>query len=955
MENWRPAHQQVFNAVSELLTDVNNIRDLKDDFSGLFEGRNNKPESQCEIEQYVTQLTEKLGDNASSQLAEYLLHPVEHYIESNWKNMDGFIADIASLLAVYYFVEHPDESLTQGVIKRLFWILEAYSEGTEIAPNLYYSEADVLQRYCFPNSYDCVRFLLLMQETPAINQALKVAFSGQHNRIIARKESDYAYESRNRSSHNLLGSLYSEFADVCQRLHSNNQFDYDWFKQAVLVHPELVRSYWLEPDIDEVKADSAFSSEFIKAYSTYLKQLVEELDPIENGYALSSIFDYSQTAGISWLKKGLGLIELIGIKATDLKNAYYSDDVSKAAYYLIRCPGLLKDETQAQLIAMLGEFKEATLLTALPYAGFARDAILIALGWQSLLPVQKMLFHWGKGNPATLDSCRDVCNSTSTNSGVIDRSAASEVLAAADDKALKKYIKAMNASSIDLKNYLVLLTAVKGWDKDKLEKKLVRHHQIGIKAYGLYAVEDEAELKARYLKFKQMHKEATQYGAERQANTQAAVKAGLKNLAQSAGYSDEIRMEWALEADIADDMVAFNQEHEAEDWTVSLEMAGLKAKIVVKKAGKPLKSVPPKVRKTQIYQAMRAAQDNVRSQASRFKNTLEEMMCQRDTISADELATLSRLPVVKGMLSQLILKSGTGFGFFNGTTDTLTGLSGEAVTIVDEPVIAHVYDLLKANILPQSQQAVVSQRLVQPFKQAFRELYVVTPAEIEAKHDSMRFAGHVVDGAIASRLFQGRNWTQYGGDWVEVFKRFPKQQCYAQVEFPESRHYLAEDDGPMDVIYFKRGNDKLLLEDVEPVVFSEVMRDIDLVASVAQLDDEYGRWSTESAQRRGELVLNLIQDLGLKQVRCEDNYAYIDGKLAQYRVHLGTGVIHIQLGNYLCIVPEGQASEDLYLPFADVDKRMAEIISKIFLLISDDQIKDETILSQINQCAAQSA
>ena len=37
----------------------------------------------------------------------------------------------------------------------------------------------------------------------------------------------------------------------------------------------------------------------------------------------------------------------------------------------------------------------------------------------------------------------------------------------------------------------------------------------------------------------------------------------------------------------------------------------------------------------------------------------------------------------------------------------------------------------------------------------------------------------------------------------------------------------------------------------------------------------------------------------------------------------------------------------LYLPFADVDKRMAEIVSKIFLLVSDDKITDKTILEQI--------
>jgi len=64
---------------------------------------------------------------------------------------------------------------------------------------------------------------------------------------------------------------------------------------------------------------------------------------------------------------------------------------------------------------------------------------------------------------------------------------------------------------------------------------------------------------------------------------------------------------------------------------------------------------------------------------------------------------------------------------------------------------------------------------------------------------------------------------------------------------------------------------------------------------------------------------------------------------------LGSGIIHIQPGNYLCIVPERKKEDPLYLPFADTDLRMAEILSKIFLLVSDDKITDETILEQIRQ------
>ena len=139
----------------------------------------------------------------------------------------------------------------------------------------------------------------------------------------------------------------------------------------------------------------------------------------------------------------------------------------------------------------------------------------------------------------------------------------------------------------------------------------------------------------------------------------------------------------------------------------------------------------------------------------------------------------------------------------------------------------------------------------------------------------------------------------------------------------------------------------ILLEKIEPLVFSEVMRDVDLIASVAQIGEDDVKWSTETAQRRTELIVTLMKDIGLNQVRCEGNFAYIEGKLANYRIHLGSGVIHIQPGNYLCIVPERTKKDDLYLPFADTDLRMAEILSKIFLLISDYKIKGELILSQI--------
>ncbi len=129
------------------------------------------------------------------------------------------------------------------------------------------------------------------------------------------------------------------------------------------------------------------------------------------------------------------------------------------------------------------------------------------------------------------------------------------------------------------------------------------------------------------------------------------------------------------------------------------------------------------------------------------------------------------------------------------------------------------------------------------------------------------------------------------------------------------------------------------------------MRDADLVVAVAQREGERVL-SKEAYESRAQLITALLDDLGLPNVRTEGHFAYVTGKLADYRVHLGSAVIHIDPGNYLCIVPAkwGMTHEKLFLPFADEkDGKISEVISKILLLIADDKIKDESILRQIRR------
>ena len=123
--------------------------------------------------------------------------------------------------------------------------------------------------------------------------------------------------------------------------------------------------------------------------------------------------------------------------------------------------------------------------------------------------------------------------------------------------------------------------------------------------------------------------------------------------------------------------------------------------------------------------------------------------------------------------------------------------------------------------------------------------------------------------------------------------------------------------------------------------FSEIMRDADLVVAVAQRSRE-ARLSGEAHQRHAELVAVLLEDLGMDNVPTEGHFAYVRGKLASYRVHLGSAAIRLEPGNYVCIVPNrcGKTYESLFMPFADQgDAKTSEVISKILLPANDAQIR----------------
>ena len=158
------------------------------------------------------------------------------------------------------------------------------------------------------------------------------------------------------------------------------------------------------------------------------------------------------------------------------------------------------------------------------------------------------------------------------------------------------------------------------------------------------------------------------------------------------------------------------------------------------------------------------------------------------------------------------------------------------------------------------------------------------------------------------------------------------------------------------------------LESIPRILFSEVMRDIDLFVGVTsvmndpQLGAQEGQsplhtyWRTSSfgdlsasASTRRELLERMLPKLAIAdRCRLEDRFLIVRGDRAAYKIHLGSGNVIVEPGSrYLCIVP-GSGPSNIFLPF-EGDQTFTMILSKAFLLAADSKIKEPSILSQLKQ------
>ncbi len=339
--------------------------------------------------------------------------------------------------------------------------------------------------------------------------------------------------------------------------------------------------------------------------------------------------------------------------------------------------------------------------------------------------------------------------------------------------------------------------------------------------------------------------------------------------------------------------------------------------------------------------------------------------------------------------------------------DLLTDVSGTAVD--GENAIIRLWHPIDDTVdaVLQWRDRIEALQIVQPFAQAWREIYRLTDAERTTGTYTNRWSGHILKQHQAMTLARINKWTVTHRMWVDAANDAPwhvvlpahgmvadywiegaggddpevlDSQAYVYVSTDRvAFHRIAEHHSGKDSAQGPDRSAVVPLDEIAPVVFSEIMRHCDLFTGVASIasDPQWidrggdaahpNQWRRDAAeywQRGGfaeltgsgkirrEMLQRIVPRLAIAdRTTLEDNALLVQGKRHLYRIHLGSAAVHIADTNqHVCIVPASARGglDGLWLPF-EGDMTLSMILSKAALLAADDKITDPVILRQIER------
>jgi len=279
----------------------------------------------------------------------------------------------------------------------------------------------------------------------------------------------------------------------------------------------------------------------------------------------------------------------------------------------------------------------------------------------------------------------------------------------------------------------------------------------------------------------------------------------------------------------------------------------------------------------------------------------------------------------------------------------------------------------------------------QPFRQAFREFYAITADERKTPMYSNRFGGVLMRQHQLSNLCRARGW-QYrlmgsGFDGFNVpSKALPQWKMHAEfyVDLPADRNAELGDSGfnehagsginlfvSSDQVRFYLNRQEIPLDDVPAVVYSEVMRDIDLFTSVCAVGDDE-KWTDQGDRGLGLILKNsdIAELVGLIELRvsilsrvlphtsianrCRIEKASLEvrGQLGKYHIQLGWGGAILQAtphARWLKIprpLLDAVKLDVASFPI-DLDYRTETILRKAHVLADDWKIESPELIRQL--------
>jgi hypothetical protein len=437
-------------------------------------------------------------------------------------------------------------------------------------------------------------------------------------------------------------------------------------------------------------------------------------------------------------------------------------------------------------------------------------------------------------------------------------------------------------------------------------------------------------------------------------------------------------------------------------------------------AGHPQKAEPAGVKRS--YKAERKDLKRLSDDVSRM------LAAQRDRVERLPLAERTwslpawrerylEHPLVGGVAKRLIWRFIDGERIVDGiwyddqvvdAHDQPVELSETATVAAWHPILCNAAEVLAWRTWLERRE------VTQPFKQVHREVYLLTDAERTTAVYSNRFAAHIlrqhqfnalaaasgwrnqlrlmVDDTYPPATLELPHWGLRAEFWIEgagddYGSNTNDAGTYLYVSTDQVRFYPIDaaanraqaGSGAYSPAYDwqRQGqgeNEPLPLERIPALVFSEVMRDVDLFIGVASVGNDptwqdggpQGHYRTywhaysfgelsATAETRKQLLSRLIPRLTIAS-RCaiEGRFLKVRGDRRTYKIHLGSGNILMEPNDqYLCIVPGRRSAAstpgipgNLFLPF-EGDAVLSIILSKVFLLAEDTKITDQTITRQI--------